>query len=222
VSRLDLHVHSRHSHDARGSVLELAEAARAHGLLGFALTDHDSIAGHAEIQDAMAQTGQIIVPSAEITTAEGHLLALGIRAAVPKGLGLKDTIDLVQAQGAIAVAAHPLRFWTGLGPRGLREHAELGHLHAAEARNARERQLAQQNTERLCRELGLALVGGSDAHWVRDIGTCSTQFDEPPVTVEDVLDGIRRGRCKPVAGVLPRRSIAAHQAQLIWRKLRRQ
>ena len=40
----DLHTHSHHSHDSRCAVPDMAAAAAAHGLAGFAVTDHCDIA----------------------------------------------------------------------------------------------------------------------------------------------------------------------------------
>jgi len=217
--RMDLHVHSRHSRDARGSVLDIAWQARRAGLHGFAVTDHDTLQGHKEIGEAAQRTGLLIVPGVEVTTAEGHLIALGVRAPVPCGLGLAETLELLQAQDAVGVAAHPLRLFTGIGPSGLRDRAHEGVLHAAEARNARERPLVQENTERLCRELGLAMTGGSDAHLVKETGRVWTRFDEPLATVEDVLDAVRAGRTVAEGGRTPRRWILQHRLGMLRDRL---
>lgn len=219
--RLDLHVHSRHSDDGAGSVLELARVAQRKGLGGFALTDHDTVAGHAEIEAAAERTGLLIVPGIEVTSAEGHLLALGVTQPIPRGLDAAETVERIDALGGLAVAAHPLRLFTGIGPTMLRERAAAGVLHAAEAANARERALVQQNTDRLCRSLGLTLTGGSDAHWVQDLGNAWTGFDEPLATVDDVLEALRRGASVAGGDATPRRHILLHRLRLGGRRLRR-
>lgn len=219
--RLDLHVHSRHSLDARGTVLDLALEAKRKGMQGFALTDHDTVAGHNEIAAASERTGLLIVPGVETTTAEGHVIALGVAQAPPPGLGLRETLEQVRDQGGVGLAAHPLRLLTGIGPRGLRRRAEEGALHAAEARNAREGRLAQANTERLCRELGLAMTGGSDAHLVKETGQVWARFDEPLATVEDVLDAVAGGRCRAQGSPTPRRVILQHRVGMLVGRLRR-
>ncbi len=180
---------------------------------GFALTDHDTISGHVEIDEAMQQTGMLILPSIEVTSAEGHILALGVRQKIPKGLGVPDTVAAIHAAGGLACAAHPLRIMTGLGPRGLDEHARQ-HLDAIEGHNARERPLVQKNTHRLAASYGLPLMGGSDAHWVQDIGTAYTLFDRAPSDTHVLLSMIRDGLCRPAGGALPRHKVWGHGLSL--------
>ncbi len=219
--RLDCHVHTRHSKDARGSVLDLAVAAQAAGLGGFCLTDHDTVAGHAHIREAQEKTGLLIVPAIEVTSAEGHILALGVREDVPRGLGYLETREHVEDQGGVAVPAHPLRSFSGMGPRALHHHTDEGQILAVEAVNARERRLVQQNTRKLVSELGVSPLGGSDAHWVHDVGAAYTVLDDAPGSVDDVLDAIRRGACRAEGTPLRRLSVLGHTASLWAGPLRR-
>ncbi len=75
--RIDLHVHSTASDgtDAPAALVPLAVAA---GLDVIALTDHDTVAGHAEAIDALGGTDLTLVPGAELSCAMGgvtlHLL----------------------------------------------------------------------------------------------------------------------------------------------------
>lgn len=219
--RFDLHVHTRHSRDARGSVLELAEAAQQAGLHGFCITDHDTVAGHAEIREAQEATGLLIVPGIEVTTAAGHLLAIGCDRLVPKGLGIEETAVLISQQKGVAVAAHPYRFLTGIGPQALADSANAGHLRVAEAINSRERSIVHENTLRASHALGLAATGGSDAHWVRDIGNAYTQFESMPGSARELVDAVRDGLCQPGGGSTRRRSVWGHQISLTVPPLRR-
>lgn len=219
--RFDLHVHSRHSRDARGTVLELAEAAQAAGLHGFALTDHDTVAGHAEIRDAMEATGLLIVPGIEVTTAAGHILAIGCEHPIAKGLGVDEAAAYIRQHAGIPVAAHPFRFLTGIGPQALEEHAEAGSLAAIEAINARERRLVHDNTMRAAHRLGLPAIGGSDAHWVRDVGNAYTEFDHMPGSTHELVQMVREGACQPGGGSTRRLSVLGHQVSLAVPPLRR-
>ncbi|GAA0669949.1 PHP domain-containing protein [Kitasatospora atroaurantiaca] len=76
--RIDLHAHSTAS-DGTDSPAELIAAAVAAGLDVVALTDHDTVAGHAEAAEAVRGTGLTLVPGAELSCqVEGismHLLA---------------------------------------------------------------------------------------------------------------------------------------------------
>lgn len=219
--RFDGHVHSHHSKDGKGTVMELALTAQERGMHGFALTDHDTVAGHAEIQAAMEATGLMILGGIEVTSAEGHVLAYHVAENVAKGMSFADTVAAIEAQGGLAVPAHPLRMFSGIGPTGLAQRHEEGHIHAVEGRNARERPLVQGNTERVVAALGLPAVGGSDAHWVEDIGTAYTIFDHAPSDAEDLLQMIRDGLCRPGGGHSPRHKVWRHSLSVPARKLRR-
>lgn len=77
----DLHTHSHHS-DGTTSPSEIAGEAAAIGLQGFALTDHDTVAGWDEAREAAAAAGIDFLPGIEITTKHRgfsrHLLGYGI------------------------------------------------------------------------------------------------------------------------------------------------
>ncbi|NTU75780.1 MAG: phosphotransferase, partial [Anaerolineaceae bacterium] len=53
-----------------------------------AITDHDEIKGALEAVELAPAFGIEVVPGSEISTADGHVLALYIRQRVPAGLSL--------------------------------------------------------------------------------------------------------------------------------------
>ncbi|MGB1697725.1 MAG: PHP domain-containing protein [Thermoplasmatota archaeon] len=203
--RLDLHVHSRASPDAKGSLMELAEAAKQRGLQGFAITDHDAVPDPAEIAEVQAATGQIILPGAEWSTIEGHLLSIGCYAEITEGMSMQEATYAIEAAGGIAVPSHPLRLMTGAGPSVLRSLKPA----LVEGRNGRDRKLVQDNTMKLAESLGAATIGGTDAHWVTDIGTAYTMVDAEP-TVDAIMHALRGGHCAASGGSLSRRSLVGH------------
>ncbi len=74
----DLHIHSIHS-DGRLSVKDLVKAVIDTGLSGFALTDHDTIAGLDEASWRAEEAGIAFVPGIELNTdyGEGEVHILG-------------------------------------------------------------------------------------------------------------------------------------------------
>lgn len=80
----DLHTHSAFS-DGTTSPTQIAAEAAAVGLLGFALTDHDTINGWGEARAGAAQHGVSFLPGIEITTKHRghsrHLLGYGMNPA---------------------------------------------------------------------------------------------------------------------------------------------
>src|ERR1700743_509686 len=82
---IDLHCHSFFSGDGVSSPEELIATARKKGLHGFALTDHNTSDGCRYLldkglvrEDGLPVDDFLVIPGVEVTTAEGHLLCLGV------------------------------------------------------------------------------------------------------------------------------------------------
>ena len=73
-----------------------------------AITDHDTLRGTAEAADLAPRYGLEVVPGCEVSTAEGHLLALFIQRPVRPGRSLIETAQAVADQGGLCIAAHPM------------------------------------------------------------------------------------------------------------------
>lgn len=104
-----LHVHSAYSHDGRGSVEEIAEAARRTGVRVVFLTDHNTFAPLAEGKEGWYGDTLVLV-GAEITTGSGYLLVLNPRPDLParaRGYALDDLVRRYRAAGALVILAHP-------------------------------------------------------------------------------------------------------------------
>src|SRR5258708_12380267 len=78
-----------------------------------AITDHDCIDGAFLARDMIARQGSqiAVIIGVEISTAEGHLLALDVERLIPAGLSMDETIQEIHEQGGLAVVAHPLSRW---------------------------------------------------------------------------------------------------------------
>src|SRR6202142_4636989 len=115
---IDLHCHSRFSADGVAEPEALISEARAKGLHGFAITDHNTCAcvdyflQHGFMnKDGLPVDGLLIIPGQEITTAEGHLLALGVTLPDLKGISPQNAVDLIHQSGGLAIPAHPYDFF---------------------------------------------------------------------------------------------------------------
>jgi hypothetical protein len=77
---VDLHVHTPGSSDAKaedfGSADEIVAAALAAGLDAIAITDHNTAAWCDQVALAAKDSALIVLPGVEISTTEGHLLAI--------------------------------------------------------------------------------------------------------------------------------------------------
>ena len=88
---IDLHTHSFFSGDGISSPEDMIAAARAKGLHGIAITDHNTCdAVNYLLQkglmrlDGLPVDDFLILPGVEVTTADGHLLCIGAELALPE------------------------------------------------------------------------------------------------------------------------------------------
>jgi hypothetical protein len=107
-----LHVHTRRS-DGSGTVEDVAAAAARAGLRFVILTDHGDATRAPE--PPAYRNGVLCIDAVEISTADGHLVALGIGQA-PYRLGGegRDVAEDVARLGGFTIAAHPLSPRQGL------------------------------------------------------------------------------------------------------------
>ena len=189
--QLDLHVHSHHSPDSSLSVEAIVTLLAARGLNGFALTDHNSTAGHAELAEWQAKAPELIlVPGVEVSTLEGHLLLYGVREAPPAGRPVAEIVEWAHVRGAIPVLAHPFRISHGVG----RAVAEGAAVPAVETVNGHNSPRANRRAAAVAQARKLGSTGGSDVHELSDLGRAYTEFPEGTSTVDGVLEALRTGR----------------------------
>jgi len=181
----DLHIHTSFS-DGMASAREMLDWVEAWTDMDvIAITDHDSIAGAMAAREVWARGNYRFdfVPGVEVTTIEGHMLALFVEEPLPNLCRVKAAIEATHRQGGICVAAHPMNPLTrSLGAKELRRLSKArdgAHLDAIETANCspgsrwRRKQAVALNDS----ELGLARVGGSDAHFPEFAGGAYTVFD---------------------------------------------
>ena len=185
--RLDLHNHTRHSPDSRVDPADLVRRGKAIGLDGIAITDHNSMAGLASAMEAATDLHDfLVIPAMEVSTAEGHILAYGVTSPVPRDLPPPETVERIVAQGGIAVAAHPYRFWSGLGERATRS----APFAAYEVHNARTLRIGNARASRLADAARVGRTGGSDSHILEELGRGVTVLDGGGGSVDDALQAV--------------------------------
>jgi predicted metal-dependent phosphoesterase TrpH len=180
----DLHVHTAYSPDSTSSVSVVLQQAKNTATLDvIAITDHDTIAGALEAMDMAPHFGLEVIPGCEISTAEGHLLALFVKKQISPKMPLVETLWAVGQQGGLAVAPHPVSIgvhalsaasiWKALKDPEARkvlvgiEVFNAGIIHTASNMAARY----------LCAQAKLAPTGGSDSHVYWTVGQGITSFN---------------------------------------------
>lgn len=181
-SDADLHIHTSHS-DGTATVREvLAYVATQTDLRVIAITDHDTISGALEARRLAPHYGVEVIVGEEISTRDGHLLALFVEQHTAPRRPVAETIAAVHAQGGLCIAPHPYGMLVpSLGYRGLRERAAGSNpewpFDAVEGFNASLRvDWNNRAAQRVSEELHLPVCGGSDSHHLATIGTGRTRF----------------------------------------------
>jgi len=184
----DLHVHSVYSSDGHMEVKQIVALAKKLGLGGVAVTDHNAFEAYKKFPD-FKDSGLILVPAMEVSSAVGHILAYGIKSPIPKTLTVEDTMDRIKAAGGLPVAAHPYRKVTGMGE----DNVIRGRFRFLEGFNGRTRSEANKKAVVLAKRIGASITGGSDAHLPEELGSAVTILPDNVSSVEELLEAIFKG-----------------------------
>jgi len=183
--RADLHIHTFHSKDNHQTLSEIFKAAKVKDLGAIAITDHNTTVGAMEALKS-APDWLVVLPGIEITSEDGHILALNVLQEIPKGLSVLETIGKIHDAGGIAVAAHPYRKWSGLRESVIRKSP----FDAIEAINGRNTPNTNRRVLKLVTELGLPKIAGSDAHKPSSIADAVTVFLDSVHTRDEMIHAI--------------------------------
>ncbi|HEU5382210.1 MAG TPA: PHP-associated domain-containing protein [Ktedonobacteraceae bacterium] len=203
LGRADLHMHSTYS-DGLGTIEQVLNYTQNQTDLDvIALTDHDVVEGALRARDLWAKGNYRFdfIVGEEVSTKSGHLLALFIEDRVPPGLSMEESIDLIHAQGGLAIVAHPLnQIFRHSCPRTVLERiraSESVWLDGIETWNASfcgiyaNRVAMRSNRE----SFGWPELGNSDAHTLRAIGSGCTWFEGKNAL--DIRLAIEKGETAP-------------------------
>lgn len=205
--KIDLHSHtvySKHAfwgRDALNTPAHMIRAARRRGVMGLAITDHQTVKGGLAGQ-AWARKNMrdfTVIPGTEIRTRSGDIVALGVDEDIPDNLTVEETVEKIHDQSGLAVAAHP--FAAFIFRRAVGD--EAAKADAIEVFNASTRLNWRANRSAL--ELALREkkpgTAGSDAHFFRDVGRAGIVCDAEGV--DSIIAAIRKGRFERFGAYTP-------------------
>ena len=197
--RIDPHIHSVYSGDARGTPREILRRASAIGLDAVAVADHNTMKGSIIALRESRGMEVTVVPAMELSTSAGHIVALGIQEEIQRGLTPAETLDAIHDQDGAAIIPHPfVRYRQGLfvNERNIRVDGieTLNSRYIVGYSNWRARKFA--------RKRGIPEIGASDAHFVEAVGSSFTLVDSEG-EADDILHGILKGKTEPAGSRTP-------------------
>jgi predicted metal-dependent phosphoesterase TrpH len=221
---IDLHCHSFFSGDGVSSPEELITAAKAKGLHGIAITDHNTCDAITYLLDqglvrldGSAVDNFLIIPGVEVTTAEGHLLCIGATLPYLKGKPALQVCEMIHERGGLAIPPHPYDLFRA----GIRfATLETLPVDALEVFNAATT-LRRYNRYafKYAQVRGLPMTAASDAHHAAAVGTAYTILNTNDLSVKGVLAQIIKSNELNQQYLTPRDSM--RKTWNNWLRLRR-
>lgn len=193
---IDMHVHvSEYSPDSFLPVRAAIARAKAMGLDGLCITDHDTL-GILEIIDQLRAESEFpLFAGVEYLTTDGDFSVFGLDVMPAPGMDATSLLRHVTQQGGAAVACHPYRN----NGRGAGDKVRnLAKLQGVECFNGSTSRANNLKALRVARELGRTCTGASDAHHVERLGRFATRFDRPVRTTADLVQALHFGATTPV------------------------
>lgn len=192
--RLDLHVHTKYSHDSVAPVRSVLDRCRRSGLGLVAITDHNNIRGALEAREAADFP---VIVGEEVKSSQGDIIGLFLEETVPARLSPSETVERIKAQGGLVGVPHPFDRVrpTALGRSALLEI--LPDVDFLEGYNGHTL-LPVDNKKGVdfADEHSLATVASSDSHSALELGRTYTEVPDElwDGTPQGLLRAIRAGQ----------------------------
>ncbi len=208
--KLDMHVHTLHSPRCGWmKPKHLIERAIEKGLDGLAVTDHNTIDGAREVFDMVndEQMKLSVIIGEEISTDRGEVLAYFINREIEPG-PFAEVLTEIRRAGGISAIPHPFERirngFTGVD-------AVVGDVNAIEVLNSR--CLSNRKAFDLCLAHKKTMLGGSDAHFCREVGRAWTEISDDPRAC------ILAGRTRVGGGLSNPAYLALTKGVKVWRNV---
>ena len=197
---IDMHVHTAVSSPcSRIDPRQLVETAPRVGLDAVCVTEHEEMEGAEVARRLGEEVGFPVFRGVEVYTELGDMLVFGLeRARYPWKVPFEELLSQVREEGGAVIPAHPCRDTRGLHHILGEERAEylLANVDAVETLNGGSSPQSNAVAQACAREYGLPGIGGSDAHFLMQLGRCLTVFEREIYSEAELVEEVRAGRCR--------------------------
>ena len=194
--KFDPHIHSSYSYDCNSKISDILKTARVKKLDVIAISDHNTVEGSkVAIKESKKFDDLLVIPSLEISSSKGHILALGVEELIEKNLSPIDTIEKIHDFGGLAIIPHPFSFYregvfSRVNPSTLKFDAieTLNSKYFFGYSNYKAKKYALKNN--------IPQIGSSDSHNLKSIGDCFTKLN-CDLSIDSVFKAIKNRKTLP-------------------------
>jgi hypothetical protein len=181
----NLHTHTDAS-DGKMTYNEAIEEAQKLSFNFIAITDHNTISPDTK-EFCPKETRILCIVGEEVSSKNGHILAVGIKDIIPKDLSPEETIVKIHEQGGLAIPAHPGAS-NGLAIGKIKELS----VDAVECSIRHQKEGAPYDCELLP---NLPHVYNSDAHKISELSRAADKCLMEELTFENLAEAVKDRRC---------------------------
>ncbi len=187
--KLDLHIHSQYSEDGSGNILEISKILKKKGLDGMAITDHNTIEGGLSGL-RVASKDFFVIPGIEISTKDGHIIALNVKENIPRNLTIEETVENIIDIGGLPIVPHLYRTLSGIKEKKLKKIKNK--VPAIEVFNSCSVLKTNLRTMEIAKKYKLGGTGGSDSHIPSLVGEAYTLLDSNNPNIDSIISLIEK------------------------------
>jgi len=163
----DLHVHTWFSKDGAIDPKKIGKLSLQKGLNGIAVTDHNTIKGALEAKAYNETPSVNIIIGCEIKTEIGDIIGLFLNNEIKSRKSI-DVVQEIKEQGGITIIPHPFSHHKKIPSKLFK------CIDAIEIENGRISSYLNHKAKDLASQGHFVKVGGSDAHFSREVGRVKT------------------------------------------------
>lgn len=187
--KLDLHIHSQYSEDSIGTISEIAKVIKKKGLNGMAITDHNTVEGGLSALK-FASKDFVVIPGTEISTKDGHIIALNVKEDIPRGLTIEETVEKIVDIAGTPIVPHLYRSLSGIKEKKLKKI--LKKIPAIEVFNSCSVLQSNLKTMKIAKKYNIGGTGGSDTHDPIFAGEAYTIININNLNIDAIISSIEK------------------------------
>ncbi|KYK22786.1 metal-dependent phosphoesterase [Thermoplasmatales archaeon SG8-52-2] len=165
-----------------------------------AITDHNSVTGSLKALE-VAPKDFIVIPGQEISTLDGHVVALGIKKNIERELSVEETVDKIIDFGGIPIVVHLFRNMSGIKKNNFKKIYKK--ISAIEVFNSCSVPKSNLKSAKVANQYKIGGTGGSDSHIPEYAGFGYTLVDTNDSSLDSVLSQINKKKTWGEGNILP-------------------